>query len=54
MDSQIRIVNPAVEREHHEKSLARRASDLHGKTIGLLDNSKPNADKFLERVGVSS
>jgi len=26
-----------------------RFVDLHGKTIGLLDNSKPNADKLGER-----
>ena len=25
-------------------------SDLRGKTIGLLDNSKPNADKLAERL----
>ena len=28
-----------------------RFADLNGKTVGLLDNSKPNADKFLEYVG---
>jgi hypothetical protein len=26
-----------------------RFADLHGKVIGLLDNSKPNADKLEER-----
>ncbi|HEY7166843.1 MAG TPA: hypothetical protein VIB79_19920 [Candidatus Binatia bacterium] len=26
-----------------------RFSDLNGKTVGLLDNSKPNADKLEER-----
>ena len=26
-----------------------RFLDLHGKVIGLLDNSKPNADKLAER-----
>jgi hypothetical protein len=25
-------------------------SDLRGKTVGLLDNSKPNADKLAERL----
>lgn len=25
-------------------------SDLRGKTIGLLDNSKPNADKLADRL----
>jgi hypothetical protein len=29
----------------------RRFDDLAGKRIGLLDNSKPNADRFLEFVG---
>jgi hypothetical protein len=27
-----------------------RFSDLRGKVIGLLDNSKPNADKLAERL----
>ena len=27
-----------------------RFLDLHGKTVGLLDNSKPNADKLQERL----
>jgi DNA-binding ferritin-like protein len=26
-----------------------RFEDLHGKVVGLLDNSKPNADKLAER-----
>jgi DNA-binding ferritin-like protein len=26
-----------------------RFQDLHGKVVGLLDNSKPNADKLAER-----
>ena len=26
-----------------------RISDLKGKTVGVLDNSKPNADKLAER-----
>ncbi len=51
MYSQIQIVDPTARGERHEKNLARRGPDLHGKTVGLLDNSKPNADNFLERVG---
>ena len=27
-----------------------RFSDLRGKVVGLLDNSKPNADKLAERL----
>ena len=27
-----------------------RILDLHGKIVGLLDNSKPNADKLQERL----
>ncbi len=50
MDHQIEVINPAAPRERHEKKLARRAPELSGKTVGLLDNSKPNADKFLEFV----
>ena len=28
-----------------------RVTDLRGKTVGILDNSKPNADKLAERLG---
>jgi hypothetical protein len=31
-------------------SLAPRPGDLRGKRVGLLDNSKPNADALLGRV----
>lgn len=31
--------------------LAARLKDFHGKKIGLIDNMKPNAGTFLERVG---
>jgi hypothetical protein len=31
-------------------ALATRPRDLRGKRIGILDNSKPNADTLLERV----
>jgi hypothetical protein len=46
----IEVVSPIAQREISERRLAHRGSELHGKTVGLLDNSKPNADKFLEYV----
>jgi hypothetical protein len=47
--SSIRIVSPAGAQEIKRTKLApRRYDSLAGKRIGLLDNNKPNADKFLE------
>lgn len=31
--------------------LAPRGRDLQGRVVGLLDNSKPNADLLLDRIG---
>jgi hypothetical protein len=36
--------------EHAVTPLAPRAPDLRGRRIGILDNSKPNADVLLGRV----
>ena len=49
-ENHIEVVSPIAQREINERNLALRGSDLDGKTVGLLDNSKPNADKFLEYV----
>ncbi|HVO91820.1 MAG TPA: hypothetical protein VMT22_03215 [Terriglobales bacterium] len=46
------IVNPVGHSVSKKSSLARRSGgSLGGLRIGLLDNNKPNADKFLGFVG---
>ena len=53
MENVIEIVNPVgIPRRHQSKLAPRRYDSLRGLRIGLLDNNKPNADKFLEFVGV--
>ena len=48
----IEIVNPVGLSASKKTGLARRSHDsLQGLRVGLLDNNKPNADKFLEFVG---
>ena len=48
----IEIVSPLGRRETRKTILAkRRRESLHGLRIGLLDNNKPNADKFLAFIG---
>ncbi len=51
-ETSIEIVNPVGVGESKQTGLARRQHDsLHGLRVGLLDNNKPNADKFLQFVG---
>ena len=48
----IEIVNPIGGRTAKSSALAlRRFDTLAGLRIGLLDNNKPNADKFLQFIG---
>jgi hypothetical protein len=49
--SLMEIIDPTTDREIKAGKLASRSHDLTAKRIGLLDNSKPNADIFLEYVG---
>jgi len=52
MESLIEIVNPVGVPQTQVSKLARRAYEsLAGRRVGLLDNNKPNADKFLQFVG---
>jgi hypothetical protein len=44
------LLDPTSERTVLERSLLPRPVSLHGKTIGLLDISKPRGDVFLNRV----
>jgi len=48
----IEIVTPVGQSASKKTGLAPSSRDsLQGLRIGLLDNNKPNADKFLEFVG---
>ena len=51
-DEMIEILNPTGVRASKRIRLAPRTHEnLHGRRVGLLDNNKPNADKFLDHVG---
>ena len=51
-EDRIEIVSPEGRSASKETSLARRnGAGLQGLRVGLLDNNKPNADKFLECIG---
>lgn len=46
------VVSPMAARAiKHHRLAARKRADLNGLRIGLLDNNKPNADRFLEFSG---
>lgn len=50
----IEIVSPLGVSASQKTGLARRSrNSLQGLRVGLLDNNKPNADKFLDFVGDS-
>jgi hypothetical protein len=52
MDNLIEIVNPlGVPRKQLSTLAPRRYDGLGGRRVGLLDNNKPNADRFLQLVG---
>ena len=52
MENVIEIVNPiGVPRKQESKLAPRRYENLAGRRVGLLDNNKPNADKFLQFIG---
>ncbi len=52
MENLIEIVNPVGVPAAKRSALAsRRFETLAGLRIGLLDNNKPNADKFLRFIG---
>ncbi len=51
MTENIDIINPTADRQSKAGKIASRNGQLDGRKIGLLDNSKPNADKYLEYVG---
>ena len=47
----ITILNPKVSQPVTPITGATRIADLKGAVIGFVDNSKQNADHFIERVG---
>ena len=49
--SRITILNPKVSQPVAKVTGATRVAALKGATIGFVDNSKQNADHFIERVG---
>jgi hypothetical protein len=52
MENVIEIVSPVGVPHTHASNLApRRYENLDGLRVGLLDNNKPNADKFLGFIG---
>ena len=46
----IRIVNPVGQRAVERMALARRLATLNGKSIGFIDNIKPNAGLFIQHI----
>ena len=45
-----RIVNPVGVRAAERIALARRLETLNGKSIGFIDNIKPNAGLFIQYI----
>jgi hypothetical protein len=49
--STLEIMNPIARIQMEEGRVPRaRPQDLRGKTVGLLDTRKPNADVFMDRI----
>lgn len=46
----IQVLNPTGKANVPEVAMAPRPDSLEGKVVGLLDNTKANADVFLSRV----
>ena len=44
------LLDPTSERNVLQRSRLQRPVSLHGKTVGLLDISKPRGDVFLNRL----
>ena len=44
------VLNPTRPAPSQTKALAPRPATLRGRRIGVLDNSKPNADRLLGRL----
>ena len=44
------LIDPTAERDATTRPRARRPASLDGKTVGLLDISKPRGKEFLDRL----
>jgi hypothetical protein len=49
-DKTVRIISPVGQRAAQRHALARRLETLNGKSIGFIDNIKPNAGLFLQNI----
>ena len=45
------VLHPAAEEVVEQYDLAPRLPDLQGRTVGLIDNHKKNANVYLEELG---
>lgn len=52
-EDEIEILDPHVEAKLQSYRLAPRPEDLNGKVVGILENTKPNAARFLDILGDS-
>ena len=50
MTGTVRLVNPVGQRAAAVIALAPRLATLAGKSIGLIDNIKPNANLFIQYI----
>jgi len=46
----VKLVNPVGQRASAPVTLARRLASLSGKSIGFIDNMKPNANLFIQYI----
>ncbi len=46
----VKLVNPVGQRAVAHATLARRLDTLNGKSIGFIDNIKPNAGLFIQYI----
>jgi len=46
----VKLVNPVGQRASAPVTLARRLDSLNGKSIGFIDNMKPNANLFIQYI----
>ena len=51
MGDNLEFIDPTLESGKVKLAMAPRAKDLAGKVVGLLDNTKEQADLILETIG---
>ena len=50
MTNKVKIISPIGQRATQRIALARRLETLNGKSIGFIDNIKPNAGLFIQNI----